>query len=69
MMKTIQKAAKARAMSSLTKPAPPDQSARDLAIDPAHSILVQAPAGSGKTTLLADRFLRLLSDVDDRARW
>ena len=52
-------------MSSLTKPAPPDQSQRDLALDPSRSILVQAPAGSGKTTLLADRFLRLLSEVDD----
>jgi hypothetical protein len=36
-------------MSSLDKPAPPDQSERDLALDPKRSILVQAPAGSGKT--------------------
>jgi ATP-dependent exoDNAse (exonuclease V) beta subunit len=52
-------------MSSPNKPAPPDQSQRDLALDPTRSILVQAPAGSGKTTLLADRFLRLLSEVDE----
>ncbi len=49
----------------MSKPAPPDQAQRDLALDPTRSILVQAPAGSGKTTLLADRFLRLLSEVDD----
>jgi len=57
--------AKVRAMSSLDKPAPPDQSERDLALDPKRSVLVQAPAGSGKTTLLADRFLCLLSEIDD----
>ena len=49
----------------MNKPAPPDQSQRDLALDPTRSILVQAPAGSGKTTLLADRFLCLLSEVDE----
>jgi ATP-dependent exoDNAse (exonuclease V) beta subunit len=49
----------------MSKSAPPDQSQRDLALDPARSILVQAPAGSGKTTLLTDRFLRLLSEVDE----
>ena len=43
------------------RPAPPDQQQRDLALDPRHSILVQAPAGSGKTTLLAERFLSLLA--------
>ena len=50
-------------MSKVT--APPDQLQRDLALDPAHSILVQAPAGSGKTTLLTERFLALLAEVDD----
>ena len=44
---------------------PPDQSQRDLALEPARSVLVQAPAGSGKTTLLAGRFLRLLGEVED----
>jgi ATP-dependent exoDNAse (exonuclease V) beta subunit len=44
---------------------PPDQTQRDLALDPSRSILVQAPAGSGKTTLLTERFLRLLAVVDE----
>ena len=43
---------------------PSDHAARARAIDPAVSVLVQAPAGSGKTTLLAQRYLRLLSQVD-----
>ena len=49
----------------MNKPTPPDQAQRDLALDPTRSILVQAPAGSGKTTLLADRFITLLSQVDE----
>ena len=44
---------------------PPDQTQRDLALDPSRAILVQAPAGSGKTTLLAERFLLLLGEVDE----
>jgi ATP-dependent exoDNAse (exonuclease V) beta subunit len=44
---------------------PPDQTQRDLALDPSRSILVQAPAGSGKTTLLTERFLRLLVEVEE----
>jgi ATP-dependent helicase/nuclease subunit A len=44
---------------------PPDQKQREQALDPARSILVQAPAGSGKTTLLTDRFLALLGEVDE----
>ncbi len=44
---------------------PPDQLQREQALDPARSILVQAPAGSGKTDLLTRRFLRLLSQVDE----
>jgi ATP-dependent exoDNAse (exonuclease V) beta subunit len=43
---------------------PPDQAQRELALDPARSILVRAPAGSGKTDLLTRRFLRLLGEVD-----
>ncbi|MFZ0337638.1 MAG: UvrD-helicase domain-containing protein [Terracidiphilus sp.] len=47
------------------KSAAPDQAQRDKALDPERSILVRAPAGSGKTTLLAERFLRLLAEVDE----
>ena len=36
-----------------------DQAERDLALDPARSFIVQAPAGSGKTSLLVQRFLAL----------
>lgn len=42
---------------------PNDQPARNFAITPANSCLVQAPAGSGKTTLLAMRYLALLEVV------
>jgi ATP-dependent exoDNAse (exonuclease V) beta subunit len=52
-------------MSRPVRPEPPDQLERVRALDPGRSILVQAPAGSGKTTLLADRFLRLLGEVDE----
>jgi ATP-dependent exoDNAse (exonuclease V) beta subunit len=50
-------------MAAMSKP--PDQTQRDLALDPGRSILVQAPAGSGKTTLLTERFLRLLAEVEE----
>lgn len=52
-------------MSNQTRPTPPDQVQRQEALDPARSILVQAPAGSGKTDLLTRRFLRLLAEVDE----
>ncbi len=50
--------------NSTVRPAPPDQSQRNRALDPARTSLVQAPAGSGKTDLLTRRFLRLLAEVD-----
>jgi ATP-dependent exoDNAse (exonuclease V) beta subunit len=52
-------------MSRPSRPEPPDQFERQRALDPGRSILVQAPAGSGKTALLAERFLRLLCEVDE----
>ncbi len=55
-------------MSSITRPAAPDQRQREQALDAGRSILVQAPAGSGKTDLLTRRFLRLLSEVDEPGR-
>ena len=45
-------------------PTPVDARARDLALNPATSCIVQAPAGSGKTTLLVGRFIRLLALAD-----
>src|SRR5918995_3536487 len=41
-----------------------DQAARDAALDPRRSFIVQAPAGSGKTELLVRRFTKLLSVVE-----
>jgi len=42
-----------------------DAEARERALDPRASILLQAPAGSGKTTVLTQRILRLLAEVDE----
>lgn len=42
-----------------------DQTARQQALDPSRSFIVQAPAGSGKTGLLTQRFLVLLATVDE----
>ncbi len=40
-----------------------DQAAREAALDPRRSFIVQAPAGSGKTDLLVKRYLGLLKTV------
>jgi ATP-dependent exoDNAse (exonuclease V) beta subunit len=42
-----------------------DDAARSEATDPSASILLEAPAGSGKTAVLTQRFLTLLTTVDD----
>jgi ATP-dependent helicase/nuclease subunit A len=42
-----------------------DARAREMALDVGHSFIVQAPAGSGKTTVLTQRYLRLLTTVDE----
>ena len=39
---------------------PPDQAARDFAIDPANDVVLEASAGTGKTRVLVDRYVRLI---------
>jgi len=41
-----------------------DSAARQTALDPSRSFIVQAPAGSGKTGLLVYRLLRLLAQAE-----
>jgi ATP-dependent helicase/nuclease subunit A len=46
---------------------PPDQEARDFAVDPGNHVVLEASAGTGKTRVLVDRFVRLLdAGVDPR---
>ena len=44
---------------------PPDWHERQTALDITRSCIVQAPAGSGKTGLLIQRYLKLLTLVED----
>lgn len=48
----------------MTERQPIDLDARQMALDPTGSYIVQAPAGSGKTSLLTDRILALLATVE-----
>jgi ATP-dependent helicase/nuclease subunit A len=50
----------------MTAIAIPDARQREVALDPARSFIVQAPAGSGKTELLIEGIhLQVLRHVDD----
>src|ERR1700733_1467837 len=42
-----------------------DQAARIRAVDPARSVILQAPAGSGKTSVLIERLLVLLARAEE----
>lgn len=52
-------------MTSSEQPQLVDQQARQQALDPSLSCVVQAPAGSGKTGLLIQRYLALLPLVEE----
>jgi ATP-dependent helicase/nuclease subunit A len=41
--------------------APPDQAARDFAVEPGHDVVLEASAGTGKTRVLVDRYVRLIT--------
>jgi ATP-dependent exoDNAse (exonuclease V) beta subunit len=56
---------KAADPATLDELAQSDARARETALDVGRSFIVQAPAGSGKTTVLTQRYLRLLTTVDE----
>jgi ATP-dependent helicase/nuclease subunit A len=46
---------------------PPDQAARDFAVDPDNDVVLEASAGTGKTRVLVERYVRLITrGVDPR---
>src|SRR5581483_4162581 len=46
---------------------PPDQAAREFAVDPSNDVVLEASAGTGKTRVLVDRYVRLIEQgVDPR---
>jgi ATP-dependent helicase/nuclease subunit A len=48
-------------------PPPPDQAARDFAVDPSQDVVLEASAGTGKTRVLVERYVRLIeAGVDPR---
>lgn len=49
------------------EPPPPDQAARDFAIDPLNDVVLEASAGTGKTRVLVDRYVRLIEKGVDPA--
>jgi ATP-dependent helicase/nuclease subunit A len=49
------------------EPRPPDQAARDFAVDPANDVVLEASAGTGKTKVLVDRYVRLIEKGVDPA--
>src|SRR5688500_20194258 len=46
-------------------PRPPDQTARDFAIDPANDVVLEASAGTRKTEVLVKRYVRLIENGID----
>jgi ATP-dependent helicase/nuclease subunit A len=46
-------------------PLPPDQAARDFAVDPANDVVLEASAGTGKTEVLVKRYVRLIEQGVD----
>jgi ATP-dependent helicase/nuclease subunit A len=46
-------------------PPPPDQAARDFAVDPRNDVVLEASAGTGKTRVLVERYVRLIEQNVD----
>jgi ATP-dependent helicase/nuclease subunit A len=52
--------AMARSTPEVRQAPPPDQPARDFAVDPREHVVLEASAGTGKTRVLVDRYVRLI---------